>query len=107
MAFTAQELNTKIQLQSMTTTRGPDGETVTAWTTYAEAFAKVEPLLGREFIAAAEAQSEIAAKVTMRWRDGVSARHRVLVDGEAFEIVSAQNIRTRNRELLLYVKRLQ
>ena len=48
MAFTAQELNTKIQLQSLTTTRGPDGETVTAWTTYAEAFAKVEPLLGRE-----------------------------------------------------------
>lgn len=109
MSFTAQELNTRITLQRYT--EGPpdplSGQPSMDWVDYAEAFAKVEPLVGREYIAAGAEREQIPLKVTMRWRPDVRPADRVLVNGETFDIESAQNIKFRNRELLLYVNRIE
>lgn len=107
MSYTAQELNTRIELQSRTLVPDPLGGGEWTWATYAEAFAKVEPLVGKEYVAAGAERSDIVAKVTLRWMDGIKATDRITMRGEAFEIVSVQNIKFRNRELLLYVKRLE
>ena len=46
--FNAQELNKRIELQAYVETVDPlTGYETQAWQTYAEAFAKVEPLVGR------------------------------------------------------------
>lgn len=62
-------------------------------------------MLGRELFAAAQTVSEAQAKLAMRWRDGIEASDRIMARGQAWDIVSIQNIAYRNRELLIYVKR--
>lgn len=106
MTYAAQELNTRVQIQKVTRIRDPLGGDREVWSTFAETFAKVEPLVGREFIAAQAEHSELTAKVTMRWRADVSQLHRLMIRGDSYGIISAQNIRYKNRELLLYVKRI-
>ena len=105
MSYTAQDLSTRIELQRFTTTTNDFGEFIETWATYGEAFARFEPLLGREYFAAAQTVSESQAKVTMRWRDDIGAADRILCRGETWDIVSLQNIAYRNRELLIYIKR--
>ncbi|MDY1033393.1 phage head completion protein [Stenotrophomonas sp. CFBP8980] len=41
-----------------------------------------EPLLGRDFFAAAQAVNESQAKITMRWRHGIKASDRIVRLGE-------------------------
>lgn len=108
MAFTAQELNTKVELQRFELGE-PDplsGHRTEAWVSYAEAFAKVEPLVGREYIAAMAEQAENNIKVTIRYQAGIKPADRLTIAGDAWNILSVQNIKFRNRELLLYCKRL-
>ena len=105
--FTAQELNTKVTFQRHVQGEDEAGQPIDSWENYADAFAKVEPLVGREYLQAQQLPSgETNIKVTLRWRPDVTRLHRVLIRGEAFEITDAQNIRLQNRELLLYCTRI-
>lgn len=55
------------------------GETMRTWKTVWPAVpASVEPLSAREFIAAQATQSQIVARVVIRWRDGLDASMRIL-----------------------------
>ena len=106
MSYTAQELNTKITLSRLTQVQDPEtGYMTEAWAPYAEAFAKFEPLLGREYFAAATITSDAQAKVTMRHMDGIDVADRITARGLNWNIQSIQNIQNRNRELLIYVRR--
>ncbi|KAF1684880.1 phage head closure protein [Pseudoxanthomonas taiwanensis] len=105
MSYTAQELNTKITLSRYTYEVDEIGQPIVTYVPYAEAFAKFEPLIGREFFASAQTTSEAQAKVTMRWRRDLDATDRLTARGQHWDIVSIQNIKNRNRELLIYVKR--
>ena len=105
MSYTAQDLNTKIALQRNEGVPDGVGQVIDRWVTYTEAFARFEPLLGREFFQAAMTVSEAQAKLTMRWRDDIQPSDRIVARGESWSIVSIQNIAYRNRELLIYVKR--
>ncbi|MGV8921337.1 MAG: phage head closure protein [Pseudomonas sp.] len=108
MSFTAQELNTRIEFQRLELGE-PDplsGYQTEEWTTYASAFAKVEPLVGREYIAAMAERAENNIKVTIRYQAGIKPVDRLVLAGEAWDIKSVQNIKFRNRELLLYCKRI-
>jgi len=107
MTYTTQELNTRIELQRFTTTRNDFGEEIQEWVTFGEAFAKVEPMVGREYLAASTEAGEVKLKVTLRYRADLGRLDRVIVRGDAFDIVDAQNIRFQNRELLLYCKRVE
>ena len=105
MTYTAQELNTKITLSRVQQTIDPaTGYQTEAWVPYAVAFAKFEPLLGREYFAAATITSDAQAKVTMRHMDGIDVADRITARGKNWNIQSVQNIQNRNRELLIYVK---
>lgn len=106
MSYTAQELNTKIGLERFESYRDSDGILHEEWVTYGEAFAKVEPLVGREYLAAAQVQAEGLVKVTIRYRDDMQPSDRAVIRGESWDIQSIQNIRFKNRELLLYCKRV-
>lgn len=104
MSYTAQELNTKITLSRFESFRDSDGILHEEWVPYAEAFAKFEPLLGREYFAAATITSDAQAKVTLRYMDGIDVADRITARGKHWNIQSIQNIQNRNRELLIYVK---
>lgn len=105
MTYIAQELNRKITFQALTVSQDPiTGEITEIWTDHVAVFAKVEPLVGREFFAAAAVQAEGTVKFTMRYRGDLEPTMRIAFDGDLFNITSIQNIRSANRETLIYAK---
>ena len=76
------------------------------WAPLFSCWAAVEPLTGREYIAAAAAVSEVTAKIRLRYRPGVLGTDRVIHDGTVYQIQSVIDLRSGNRELHLMCKAL-
>jgi len=79
------------------------GEGAETWTTYATLWANIEPLRGREFFAAQAANSEVTARITMRYRAGISPKWRIKHGTAVYRIIEILNIGMRNRELQFMV----
>jgi len=62
------------------------GDRVRYWATYAERWAAIEPLSGRELIAAQQAQSEVSVRIVIRHTPGVTAAMRVVYRGQPYNI---------------------
>jgi SPP1 family predicted phage head-tail adaptor len=62
------------------------GEVTPSWVEVAKVWAAIEPLSGREFIAAAASQSEVTARVVIRYRPGVTSAMRLLHRGKLYNI---------------------
>ena len=107
MSYTAQELNRKITFRKVTVTQDPNtGEMVETWADFVSVFAKIEPLVGREYLAAAAIQAEDTTKFTMRYRGDIDQTMKIRWDGKDWNIQSIQNIRAGNRETLIYARAL-
>ena len=107
MSYTAQELNRKITFRRVTITQNPvTGEMVETWADFVSVFAKIEPLVGREYLAAAAIQAEDTTKFTMRYRGDIDQTMKIRWDGKDWNIQSIQNIRAGNRETLIYARAL-
>lgn len=105
MTYVTQDLNRKITFQEKTIEQDPDtGEMIVVWVDFVSVFARVDPLVGREYFAAAAVQSEDTTKFTLRYRGDLSPAMRIAFDGQHFGITSIQNIRSGNRETLIYAK---
>jgi SPP1 family predicted phage head-tail adaptor len=76
------------------------------WAPLFTCWAAVEPLTGREYLAAQAAVSEVTAKIRMRFRPWMTAEDRVIHDGTIYNIVSLIDVRSANRELVLMCKAL-
>ena len=76
------------------------------WAPLFTCWAAVEPLTGREYIAAQAAVSEVTAKIRMRFRPWMTAEDRVIHDGTIYNIVSVIDVRSEHRELHLMCKAL-
>ena len=74
------------------------------WAPLFTCWAAVEPLVGREYIAAQAAQSEVTARIRMRFRPWMTAQDRVIHDGKTYNIVSVIDVRSGHRELVLMCK---
>lgn len=72
------------QLQNLLDSHGDDyqdpvtGETRTEWAEVDTVWAAIEPLSAREFIAAQTTQSQIVARIVIRYRDGLDAAMRLV-----------------------------
>ena len=67
-------------------------------------WAAVEPLTGREYLAAAALVSEVTARIRMRYRPGMTSQDRVIHNGTVYQIQSVIDVRSENRELHLMCK---
>lgn len=106
MTYVATDLNRKITFRKLTLTQDPNtGEMIEAWADHVSVFARVEPLVGREYFAAAAIQSEVQTKFTLRHRGDITPDMRIAFDGDSYDITSIQNISSGNRETLVYAKR--
>lgn len=87
MTLAAGRLRHRIVLQSPSYTQNQTtGENVLSWITQAEVWAAIEPLSAREFIAAQATQSEVSARIVIRYRPDVNATWRILHRGRVFNI---------------------
>lgn len=100
-AICAAQFRHKVALQSRTTTVSALGEASHTWSTYAQAWASVEPLTGREYYENRATQGEVTHKVTMRYRAGIGPEQRIVFRSRNLEIVSVRNIEERDRLLVL------
>lgn len=106
MTFTAHELNTLVEVLTSTFVQNEFGEPIMTWHVHRTVYAKVEPLVGKEFFAAGAVWPEVPIKVTMRWFPDLLPSQRLRFRGVTYGIESVQNIRFENRELLVFVKLL-
>lgn len=56
------------------------------WTRVARVYSSVEPLSTREFIAAAATQSEVVARIVIRYRPGIDTTMRILFRDKVYAI---------------------
>ncbi|ENM0054915.1 phage head closure protein [Stenotrophomonas maltophilia] len=86
MSLPAGRLRHRVLIQQQVTTKDSDGVEQTAWVDVATVWASVEPLSAREFIQSGQTQSAVTARITMRYRDGLSPSMRLVHRGEIFNI---------------------
>ncbi|MFT7337628.1 MAG: SPP1 family predicted phage head-tail adaptor [Marinobacter maritimus] len=83
----AGKLRHRVTIQQPGQTQDPvTGEMLNGWTDYAKAWASVEPLSVKEFIASEAGQSEVTARITIRHREGITPKMRVLHRGKIYNI---------------------
>lgn len=101
----AGKLDQRVTLERKTSEQDPrTGEMLDEWVPLVTAWAAVEPLVGREYLAAAALQADVSARVRMRYRPGVTPADRVNHDGKLYGIESVIDVRSARRELQLMVR---
>lgn len=87
MALEAGKLRHRIKIQAPGMSQDPvTGEMVQGWTDLASVWASVEPLSARDFIAAQSNQSEISARIVIRYRPGILPTMRIIHRGKVYGI---------------------
>ena len=102
------DLRERIMIKQITTTSdSAGGFTDSGSSALATVWAAVEPLSGRELLAAMQAQSEITVRVRMRYRSDITSAMQILHGAKVYEIVSPPiDVDGRRRELELMCKEI-
>jgi SPP1 family predicted phage head-tail adaptor len=79
----------------------PSGAPNTEWGEIAEVYGSIEPLNGRELFAAQAINSEITARIKIRYREGVTTDMRISHEGKLYNIHSIIDPELRHMELQL------
>jgi SPP1 family predicted phage head-tail adaptor len=82
----AGKLRHRFRLEEGTRAPGAGGGGVTTWTEVVTVWANVVPLTGVERIAAMQAAAALTHRVEIRYRPGITAKHRGVYAGRVFEI---------------------
>lgn len=101
------KLRHRIEILQLVTAQdeyGGEGDRV--WNVIKSPYASAEPLLGREFFAAEATQSKVEIKFRLRYTPGIETTMRIRHRGADYEIISVVNVEERDRELLLYAKKV-
>lgn len=111
-------LRHRVMLQARQDTESACGEVVPDWSTMLDAWASIEPLSGREYVAAQQVAADVTTRIVIRHRPGVNAAGRVLhqinpgqpepAQYDVYDIVSALEDPVINRRwiTLLCVRRM-
>ena len=98
------DLNQRVTVERFTSTPDELGQPIEAWAPLFTCWAAVEPLTGREYLAAQAAVSEVTARIRMRFRPWMTAQDRVIHNGTTYGIESLVDVRSDHRELVLMCK---
>lgn len=94
-------LRKRVTLEARSASQGTAGQPAGTWAPVATVWASIEPLSGREMLAAEAAQSEVSHRVTLRYRAAITAAMRVNYGGRYFNIRAVRNINERDDVLIL------
>lgn len=86
----AYKLRHRVDIQELTHTIDPDtGARADVWTTFvANEPASIAPMSGREFVAAQAVQAGVSTRITIRKRDGILPRMRVVHNGGFYNVLA-------------------
>lgn len=97
----AGHLRHKVQIQSRSATKDGFGQESMTWTTALTVWADIQPLSGRELIAAQAQMAETTHTVVIRYRAGITPANRVVYQGRVFNVLSVIDEDMRHRTLSL------
>ena len=97
----AGQLDQKVSIERLQQGQDELGQPFTAWVPVFTVWAAVEPLAGREYMAAAAAQSEVSTRIRLRYRPGMTSADRVNHGGKLYGITSVIDYKSAHRELVL------
>ena len=95
------KLRSQVTLQTNTQTRDAGGGYADSWAGTATLWARIEPLSGRERLAAQQIEDTVTHRVTIRYRSGVSAQQRIAFGVRVFNIRAVLDVDERNEWLEL------
>jgi len=90
-------LRHRVELHAATTTRDGYGQPKETFAKYADVWASIESLSGREFVQAEQVNGEITHKVIIRHQSDLVRTDRIIYGTRIFEIVRILNIEERGR----------
>ena len=99
--FDSSLMNRRATIQQRSTGKDTFGQQSMTWTDYLPVWAYIEPMTGRELIAAQAQQSEVTHQVVIRYRAGITAAMRLVYEGRIFDILSVVDTDTQHRRLVL------
>lgn len=100
-------LRHRITIQSATTAEDEFGQPIESWATFAEAWASVEQLTGREYFQAQQTQAETMFRVRIRYLSGVEQTMRVIHGAMTLEILAVLNTYCHSREMQLMCREVK
>lgn len=86
-------LRHRVTFEKRKTSRDEFGQPVEGWDVVATLWASVEPISGRELIAAQQTQAETTHRIRCRYRAGLEAAQRIVFESRPFDIQSVINPR--------------
>lgn len=96
-------LRHQVAIYTTSDTRNDYGDAVEAGSLLATVWGRVEPLLGRELVAAQQIHAEVNHRVTVRYSSDLAAvgpKHYIVFDSRTFDIQSVLNLDERDRYLV-------
>lgn len=98
----AGRLRNQVTIQTPTETRSAtSGQVTKTWATLDTVWAGIEPLSGRELIAAGAEQSEHDIRIVCRYLAGLTTQCRVVFGSRIFQILGVVNRNERGAEMEL------
>lgn len=100
-------LNKRVTIQQLVAgspQQNSGGETDEDWADVATVYAAIEPLRGRELIAAQSTASEVTGQIRIRYRSGVTPKMRCVFGTRYYDILAVVDGREMNEEMVLYVR---
>ncbi len=94
----------RIQFLKRTKEHDKYGEPLDIWETVKAVWASKEPILGNEYFAALTTNTKVEVKFNCRYTPGITNDMRIKHGNEVYEILSAINVKTLNRDLLCYCR---
>lgn len=107
MGLSAGNLRRRVQIQSRATTVDSFGGQSNSWSTLATVWADINPLSGRELLAAQQVQAEVSHQITVRYQASIFANPkavaplRVVYNSRVFNVQASLNEDERNIEVTL------
>lgn len=88
MPLAAGRLRHRINIQQQAETQDPaTGDIVVVWVPFLNGIAaEVSPLSAREFLASQAVQSQVSARITLRYRADITAKMRIVFRGKFYNI---------------------
>ena len=96
------KLRHRVSIQTATESLNDAGETLLSWAEYVPAWADVRDSQGMEKMQEDEPQAQVTHKVTIRHRDGITPKMRVVWSGRILNIKAITTDRTDERTQFLW-----
>lgn len=92
LKFNPGEFNKRLTIQVLTQSADGQGGFTDSWATYLQTWAKFEQLSQREAYYAQQMESPAQYRFTMRYRAGVTTKHRILYGSRTLNITRVDNV---------------